>query len=257
MTDFGLQDTYVGVMKGVIAQINAHLPVIDISHMIPPQNIVAARFHLMTAYPHFPNGTVHVAVVDPGVGTERRAIALQLGNRGYVVAPDNGLVSGVLDDFKDEDIVAVELNNPDYWYTSTPSHTFHGRDIFAAVGAHLASGIPIHHLGTELAIHSLVSLSIATARSLKNGMFGEVQHIDGFGNLITNIPGKAVADKQWAVQCQSLSIPSCRSYNGIEKAGNSIALIGSHGWIELAVSGGNAARDLGIDIGEPVIVRWD
>jgi S-adenosylmethionine hydrolase len=140
LTDFGESDVYVGVMKGVIAQINPGLTVVDLTHQIPPQNIAAARFSLMNAFPYFPKETVHIAVVDPGVGSERRGIALQL-DAGFLVGPDNGLFTGVLN--QNPVIVAVELTNPQYWRTPTPSNTFHGRDIFAAAGAHLASGIAI------------------------------------------------------------------------------------------------------------------
>jgi len=132
LSDFGLKDVYVGVMKGVIAQINPGLTVVDLTHQIPPQNIAAARFNLMNAYLYFPVGTVHVAVVDPGVGSHRRGIALQI-DAGFLVGPDNGLFSGVV--HQTGVIAAVELTNAQYWWTPTPSTTFHGRDIFAAVGA--------------------------------------------------------------------------------------------------------------------------
>ncbi|MCY7320267.1 MAG: SAM-dependent chlorinase/fluorinase, partial [Phormidesmis sp. CAN_BIN36] len=127
LSDFGLSDVYVAVMKGAIAQINSALTVIDLTHQVLPQDIATARFHLMNAYPYFPAGTVHVAVVDPGVGSLRRAIAIQLES-GFLVAPDNGLVSGVLS--QNSAIAAVELTNPFYWRTASPSTTFHGRGGF-------------------------------------------------------------------------------------------------------------------------------
>jgi S-adenosylmethionine hydrolase len=144
LSDFGLSDVYVGVMKGVIAQINPALTVVDLTHQIPPQNIAAGRFSLMNAYPYFPGGTVHIAVVDPGVGSRRRGVAIQL-DAGFLVGPDNGLFSGVLSE--NPVVAAVELTNPQYWRTLSPSTTFHGRDIFAAVGAHLASGISDRTVG--------------------------------------------------------------------------------------------------------------
>ena len=163
LTDFGLSDCYVGVMKGVIAQVNASLNVIDLTHQIPPQNVALARFALMTAFPYFPVGTVHVAVVDPGVGGTRRAIALAVGEdaaqpSGFLVGPDNGLFSGVLTTYPA--IAAVELTEPQYWRSPTPSATFHGRDIFAPVGAYLANGVPLNEVGQSIAPETLVSLDV-------------------------------------------------------------------------------------------------
>ena len=157
LTDFGEQDEYIGVIKGIIATINPKLQVIDLTHQIPPQNIETARFCLMNAYPYFPEGTVHVAVVDPGVGSKRRAIAVELES-GFLVAPDNGLVSGVVE--QNKVIAAVELTNSDYWYLKKPSSTFHARDIFAPVGTHLASGVSLDNLGNQIDLNSLVNLEL-------------------------------------------------------------------------------------------------
>ena len=159
LTDFGDRDIYVGVMKGAIAKINPQLKIIDLTHQIPPQNLLAARFALSNAYPYFPSGTVHIAVVDPGVGSSRRGVAVELKG-GYVVCPDNGLCSGILDGA----IAAVELNNSQYWRVSDPSYTFHGRDIFAPVGAHLANGVSLEELGREIDLASLVKLKSTTVR---------------------------------------------------------------------------------------------
>ncbi|MHC5725640.1 MAG: SAM-dependent chlorinase/fluorinase, partial [Nostoc sp.] len=137
LSDFGDRDVYVGIMKGIIAQINRRLTVVDLTHQIPPQDIAAARFCLMNAYPYFPVGTVHVAVVDPGVGSKRRAIAVEFA-QGFLVGPDNGIFSGVLS--QSPAIAAVELTNLNYRRTPQPSKTFHGRDIFAPIAANLASG---------------------------------------------------------------------------------------------------------------------
>ncbi len=152
-----------GCYEGAIAAINPDITVIDLTHQIPPQNIALARFALMSAFPYFPKGTVHVAVVDPGVGGHRRAIALAVGEdstnpTGFLVGPDNGLWSGVFSQYPI--IAAVEVTNPQYWRTSGPSRTFHGRDIFAPVGAHLASGVPLAQLGKAIAPETLVTLEI-------------------------------------------------------------------------------------------------
>ncbi len=144
LTDFGLQDPYVGIMKGVIHTLSPQAQLIDLSHGIPPQDVAAARFALMTAYPYLPSGTIHLAVVDPGVGSSRRAVAIQT-ETGFLVGPDNGLFSGVL--AQTPALAAVELNRPRYWRTPSPSRTFHGRDIFAPTAAHLGQRDPFGGAG--------------------------------------------------------------------------------------------------------------
>ncbi len=250
LTDFGLSDVYVGVMKGVIAQINPRLTVVDLTHQIPPQNIAAARFNLMNAYPYFPAGTVHVAVVDPGVGSHRRGIALQL-DAGFLVGPDNGLFSGVLSQTRV--VAAVDLTNPVYWLTPTPSTTFHGRDIFAPVGAHLASGVPIEQLGKSIDPKTLTSLPIPERTPTANGIVGCIQYIDHFGNLVTNIPAADVREKTWSVAVSKLIIQSTQTYSD-RPLGEVVALIGSHGWVEIAVNGGSAQSQLQLDWGASVQV---
>lgn len=301
LTDFGLKDVYVGVMKGVIYQINPNINMIDLTHEIPAQNIAAGRFSLMNAYSYFPEGTVHIAVVDPGVGTQRRAIAIQYKN-SYFVGPDNGLLTGILEPVLDynsncnsnsldkSEITAIELNHPQYWRTSQPSTTFHGRDIFAAVGAHLASGIPLEQLGTPIDPKTLVKLSLPPYQFTDFGIEGCIQYIDGFGNLVTNIPGKAVAEKNWYVRiskgkkkknkkqkhkkyakkdskkskirlqekAQILSDLSCliasgQTYGDVP-SGQFVALVGSHHWVEIALNGGNAQQKLNLDWGAKVSV---
>lgn len=250
LTDFGLSDVYVGVMKGVIAQINPTLTIVDLTHQIPPQNIAAARFNLMNAYPYFPDGTVHIAVVDPGVGSQRRAVALQL-DRGYLVGPDNGIFSGVLSQTKV--VVAVELTNAQYWRSLTPSTTFHGRDIFAPVGAHLASGVPLEQLGEVIDASTLVQLAIPERTPTASGVMGCIQYSDRFGNLVTNIPATDVRGKTWSVAVDDRIIPGCQTYSD-RPLGEAVALIGSHGWVEIAVNGGNAQSRLQLEWGATVQV---
>lgn len=240
LTDFGLQDVYVGVMKGVIAQINPQIQVIDLTHQIPPQNITAGRFCLMNAYAYFPDGTVHVAVVDPGVGSQRRGVAVKF-SEGYLVGPDNGLLSGVLS--HSSALAAVELTNSQYWRMPYPSSTFHGRDIFVSVGAHLASGIPLPELGESINPDSLVQLPIETYLQTERKIAGYIQYIDSFGNLVTNIPAAVVAGKNWSLVVGNLDIPSGNTYSDVEQ-GEMMALIGSHGWVEIAVNGGSAKSRL-------------
>lgn len=252
LSDFGWQDAYVGVMKGAIAHINPRLNVIDLTHQIPPQNIAAGRFCLMSAYPYFPPDTVHVAVVDPGVGSQRRGVAIQLAT-GCLVGPDNGLLSGVLE--SSTPLAAVELSNPDYWRSPTPSSTFHGRDIFAPVGAHLASGVPLKNLGERIDPNSLIHLPIHKHKQTAAGIAGHIQYIDTFGNLVTNIPAAAVEGKAWMVRVGDLNIPSGDTYSSRNK-GEIVALVGSHGWVEIAVNSGSAQSQLQIDWGESIEVAF-
>ncbi|MDJ0691311.1 MAG: SAM-dependent chlorinase/fluorinase [Xenococcaceae cyanobacterium MO_188.B32] len=251
LTDFGLQDIYVGVMKGVIASINPDIHVIDLTHQIPAQNIVAARFCLLNAYTFFPENTVHVAVVDPGVGSQRRGIAIQY-DRGFLVGADNGLFSGVL--AQSAVIAAVELTNSDYWRVANPSHTFHGRDIFAPVGAHLANGVALKKLGKTIDPDSLVQLSLPELTINEREIIGCIQYIDRFGNLITNISAESIEGKFWSVIVKEQEISCGKTYSDVE-IGKIIALVGSHSWIEIAVRNGSAREKLQIDWGEQVIVR--
>ncbi|MBW4646779.1 MAG: SAM-dependent chlorinase/fluorinase [Goleter apudmare HA4340-LM2] len=244
ISDFGDRDVYVGVMKGAIAQINPRLTVVDLTHHIPPQSIAAARFCLIHAYPYFPEGTVHVAVVDPGVGSMRRAIAVEFA-QGFLVGPDNGIFSGVLS--QSPAIRAVQLTNPDHWRTPQPSKTFHGRDIFVPVGAHLASGITLKQLGQEIDPLTLVTLDIPDYQETTTGVVGCIQYIDHFGNLVSNIPGSYVQGKTWYVQAAGLRIPGYVTYSDVE-VGAIIALVGSHGCVEIAVNNGNAHSRLQINL---------
>lgn len=250
LSDFGISDEYVAVMKGAIAQINPMLRAIDITHQIPPQNIAAARFCLMNAYPYFPAGTVHVAVVDPGVGGKRRAVAVELA-QGFLIAPDNGLLGGVLNQFKNSIICAVELTNPEYWLTFEPSTTFHGRDIFAPVGAHLANGVSLQKLGGEINPESLVKLDLPECIQKDDSVIGCIQYIDHFGNLVTNIPQSYVEGNNWNVEIKGRILKGRGTYSEV-KLGELIALVGSHGWVEVAVNSGNAQLELGVNNGERV-----
>lgn len=250
LSDFGLSDTYVAVMKGVIAQVNPQLVVVDLTHQVPPQNVLAGQFNLLNAYPYFPVGTVHVAVVDPGVGGARRSIAVELAD-GFLVGPDNGIFTGLLS--QRPVVGAVELTASQYWRVPQPSNTFHGRDIFAPVAAHLASGVALDQVGQPCDPSTLVQLPLATCTPTPNGYRGQVQYVDRFGNVITNIPGNYVQGRAWAVQVGKRLVPSYRTYSD-SKSGEPLALIGSHGWVELAVNGGDAHFQLRLNWNDPVQV---
>jgi S-adenosyl-L-methionine hydrolase (adenosine-forming) len=248
LSDFGLNDVYVGVLKGVIAQVNPTLKVIDLTHQIAPQDVMAAQFNLINSYPFFPAGTVHVAVVDPGVGGKRRAIAIQLKD-GFLVGPDNGIFTELL---ANRTIVqTVELNHSEYWRNASPSSTFHGRDIFAPCGAHLASGVPIEKLGDAIDPATLVQRPFPVCTSTTTGCVGSVQYIDRFGNVITNIPGRLVEGKTWSLTIGKQKIPGCRTYGDVQP-GQPLALVGSHGWVEIAISNGDARYQLRLNWGNEV-----
>jgi S-adenosylmethionine hydrolase len=247
LTDFGTRDGYVGVMKGTIAQIAPDAQVIDLTHQIPPQDVGAARFALLSSAPYFPDGTIHVAVVDPGVGTARRAIAIG-SDRAYWVGPDNGIFSGGVP--PEAGVTVVELQNPDYWRTPHPSATFHGRDIFAPVAAHLARGVNLRALGPEIDPADRVTLPIAAPQRRGEYWVGCIQAIDHFGNGVTNLPGSAVGASE-QVQVGSVQLPVRPTY-GAGAPGQPLALVGSHGWVEIAVNGGSAQAVLGFQVGDRV-----
>jgi S-adenosylmethionine hydrolase len=185
-TDFGTRDGYVGAMKGVILGVAPTASVVDISHEISPQDVAEGAFVLASACPCFPPATIHVAVVDPGVGTERRGVLIET-ERYVLIGPDNGLFSGVL--AVDPLVRAVSLENPSLMRPDV-SATFHGRDVFAPAAAHIARGVPVAEFGPEVA--SPVELNLWRAESTSGCVTGRVVHIDGFGNCVTNIGRAAV-----------------------------------------------------------------
>ena len=263
-SDFGLQDPYVASMKGVVLSINPAAAIVDISHSVRPQAIEQAAFLLGAAWPYFPAGSIHVVVVDPGVGTERRALALRTPE-GTVVGPDNGVLSPALPDAVREEAPdlgkaaevrlpsghrAVFLSNEAY-FRHPVSSTFHGRDIFAPVAAHLSLGVPLEELGQP--VERILALPPFQAERQADGsLAGRVVHIDAFGNLVTD------------VRCSDLPLHPVVEVAGERIEGVSttygqgrglVAVGGSSGYLEIAVVGGNAARYLKADVGLPVVVR--
>ncbi len=253
-TDFGLQDAYVGAMKGVMLGIHPALQMVDISHLIAPQDIMEGAFVLKEAYPFFLEGTVHLVVIDPGVGTARRPLALRA--HGYLfVGPDNGFFPLLLSKEAIQEVVV--LDNPTYWRTSSPSATFHGRDIFAPVAAHLAGGVTLREVGTPVSVESLQKLRWIEPSRQGKSIQGWVVHIDRFGNCITNIPRhllEGAAPEHVRVYVGDAIIEGLhRTYGEVER-GEPVALIGSSGMLEVAVNGGNAAELFNIRKGAPVNV---
>src|SRR5215831_1134988 len=178
LSDFGLEDGYVAAMKGVIAGIAPDARLVDVTHLVPPQDVAFGRFRLLTVAPFFPPGTVHLAVVDPGVGTARRGVAVESKSGSLFVGPDNGLLTGALE--ADPPVAAVELKNPSYWRTPDPSPTFHGRDIFSPVAAHLARGAALGSLGPAIAADELMTLQLSSCEIVRDGVQGAVQAMDRF-----------------------------------------------------------------------------
>jgi len=259
LTDFGLEDEYVGVMKGVMFSICRHALVVDISHSIPPQNILAAAAMIEASYRFFPEGTVHVLVVDPGVGTERRLIALQRNGHTFL-APDNGVLTPFLET---EGIMAVrEIAQPS-WVLPEVGATFHGRDIFAPVAAHLAAGEPFLKIGPAIDPTSCIRLAHLRASFSEDGTItGRVVHVDRFGNLVTNISRKdldklrgGTGGKTLVVHVGEREITGMQRTYGEVPRGTVLALIGSRERLEIAVTCGNASRILLISAGATVIVR--
>lgn len=241
ISDFGLRDGYVASMKGVILGTAPDAKLVDISHEIPPQDVRSAAFVLLTCYECFPQGTVHLAVVDPGVGTERKSIAVR-SRSGFFIGPDNGIFSFVLS--RETGWEARSLENEGLWRKPS-SATFHGRDIFAPVAARLARGIPFDLLG-PVCSPAVLEWSFPVA---ENGeVRGEIIHIDRFGNCITNVTREALVTsgplEGWTVYAGSVGIPSIMSTYGESSPGCALALVGSSGFVEVAVNQGNAASQL-------------
>lgn len=253
LSDFGTADAYVGIMKGVILGIAPNARIVDLTHAIPPQHIVTGALALRHAAPHFPHGTVHVAVVDPGVGTERPPIAIET-QRAVLVGPDNGLLALAA---RDQGVHAVRrIENPALMRPAL-SPTFHGRDVFAPVGAHLAAGLPFAELGSE--VGAFVETDVARARVSPHGIDGEVVHVDHFGNLMTNIHADMLAGFDRCtvqVTVADIAVGAIRSvYAGVD-SGSPLALINSWDCLEVAVRNGSAADRLGLGVGAPVRVRF-
>ncbi len=265
-TDFGLVDHYVGVMRGVLLGICPDARVIDLSHEVSPQDVVGGAYLLLCAYRYFPPGTIHLAIVDPGVGTERRALALRADDY-YYVGPDNGLFSYVLQDMAQRDRIggrlegdrfvlgdrcqAVHLTRDDLWLKPT-SDTFHGRDIFAPVAGHLGCGTRLEDLGTP--VDRLVAIPWPWPR--RDGMgrvTGEVVHVDRFGNLATSLRDEDLPSRNVELLVAGRKVRGLYRTYGEARGGGPVALLGSCGLVEIAVPNGSAARELGVGRGEPVV----
>ena len=267
-TDFGYDDAYVAAVKGAILNINPEANIVDVSHSIRPQDILQAAFILNAAYRYFPKQTVHVAIVDPGVGSERREIILKTPSAIFV-APDNGILSYVIDDlfsvesrsvieqthglteivFK-KGLEAAAITDPRFWRHPV-SPTFHGRDIFAPVAAGLSLGISPYEFGEK--INSLHVLPIARPSLDPDGnLVGQILHVDRFGNLTTNIRGDSLRGKDVVIEVTGQHIQGISNYYA-QKEGV-LAVVGSSGYLELSLRDGSACDFLGVGVGHEIRV---
>lgn len=250
LTDFGTADPYVGVMKGVILDRVPQCCIVDLTHGVTPFDVGEAAYFLGSAYRYFPHGTTFCCVVDPGVGSARRAVAVQTEHYRFV-APDNGLLSLVLQ--REKLLCAVELTNSAMWLGNV-SATFHGRDIFAPVAALLALGASIDSLGEPLTSALVVAAETEPIASA-TGWRGMVVSVDHFGNLITNCTGEHLGTSDVTIQVAGKSIAALHRTFADVPHGEPVAYIGSNGYLEIALCNGNAAHAWGVQRGDNVIVE--
>jgi S-adenosylmethionine hydrolase len=253
LTDFGTADVFVGIMKGVILGIAPQVHLVDLTHEVPPQAVAVAAFFLESAWREFPPGTIHLVVVDPGVGSSRRALAAE-GPRGRFVAPDNGVLTPL---FEAGEAMALHALARSEFFRQPVSRTFHGRDIFAPVAGHLANGVSLAALGPP--VTDPVRLALPRAKPLpEGGMVGQVLHVDRFGNLITNLPEPLFAA---GVGVPVVAVGGRRiegladSYAAVAP-GRPGAIVGNAGTLEIFLPGGSAAAALGVWSGAAVTVTF-
>ncbi len=252
-TDFGTKDEYVGVLRGVLLKQNRNIVTVDISHHIAPQDVSSAARIVSRSYNYFPEGSVHLVVVDPGVGSSRQIIAMKAYNH-FFVGPDNGIFSFLIQN----DEAVVHRVDENKWGGDQPSNTFHGRDIMAPVAAHIAATHSLADIGEQISAASCVKTPGQTVKRLPNVLIGLVVHVDHFGNLCTNISKNDLADYN-PCHCQitigNEVIHAITSSYSSEKPGKYCALFDSHNFLEIAINQGNASEKLGIGTGSEICVK--
>jgi len=251
LTDFSLADPYAAAMKGAILSVCPEATIVDISHQVPPQDVLSGAVVLSQSVPHFPPGTLHVVVVDPGVGTERRILAMKMGGH-IVLAPDNGVVTLLAERLVLEAVVVVQ--NPRF-LPATASMTFHGRDIFATIAGQILNGLDISVLGPQPGSYKL--LDIPTPVVIDKAIIGQVMYVDGFGNLVSNISERLVRESSpdfdvLKVTCADRDIGPLVGTYGFAPPGQPIALFDSMGYVEVAVNQGRACDELAVGVGAEV-----
>lgn len=265
LSDFGIADHYVSAMKGAILSINPKATIVDISHQVPPQDIAQAAYLLDNAWRYFPKGAIHLIVVDPGVGSQRKIVILQ-HPQAFFVAPDNGVLSYVLAEEKrparsvsysvkrvklSAGLRAMTLSNRRFW-RSEVSNTFQGRDIMAPVAAHLSRGVPLEEFGEP--ITELMAFPVLRPRRSHDALTGHIIHIDSFGNLITDVRSADLPSRNVSIEVAGHHIQGLVRYYA-QKDGL-VALIGSSDRLEIALRNGSAAAFTGAKVGDEVVVRF-
>ncbi len=251
-TDFGIEDHFVGVMKGVVLGINPEAAVVDICNNVPPYDVLAGALTIGQAYSYYPAGTVHVVVVDPGVGTKRRALVADTGKYVFV-GPDNGVLSLVCER---QERVTVRHVTAEHYFLHPVSTTFHGRDIFAAVAGHVSRGVDLAKLGDT--VTDYVRLQVPQIKLEDKRISGSILKFDRFGNIITNIGRRAVASfvsahpEGFLIRLGSIDISHLRSAYAQAAPGELFGIIGSMGYLEIAANRGSAAEISGAKIGDVV-----
>jgi S-adenosylmethionine hydrolase len=252
-TDYGTNDHLVGVLKGVILKINPEATIIDITHAVTPYDLLDGALAIASAYPYFPPRTIHVVVVDPGVGTERRPILVS-GQNQYFVAPDNGVLSGVYE--KEQNITVRHLTS-EHYFALPVSKTFHGRDVFAPVAGWLSKHWQPASMGET--IDDYKRFALPRPKEAEGGLKGVILKVDSFGNLMTNLraedlPADAAEKGEIQLQVGSHSVTRMVGMFASGNAGEPVAYMGSSGYVEIAVNKGNAAKTLGIGRGAAVLL---
>jgi S-adenosylmethionine hydrolase len=254
LTDFGTADYFVGAVKGAILSVNPQAVIADITHEIPAQDVEAGAFTLLASYQTFPAGTIHVAVVDPGVGSARRPIVVNAGGQLFV-GPDNGIFTYIYD--RESSPQVFHITSVKYFRPS-PSTTFHGRDIFAPVAAALSKGVKPEELGSLINDEVRLKGSLKPEVSKNGSIEGRIIHIDRFGNCITNLTPELVDPaKHPSLQIKSKTISSFRDFYSDAPAKSLFAIWGSAGFLEISVNGSSAAQVLRAKRGDKVVFRQD
>ena len=251
-TDFGDVDPYAGILKGVILTIFPYAKIVDITHNISPQDIWQANWTIESSYHYFPYGTIHLCVIDPSVGSERKPILVETRNY-FFIGPDNGTFTSILE--KEEVLNIIELTEKKHWLQNI-SQTFHGRDIFAPVAAHLAKGTPSKDFGKSLQKENLVKLTSNNFTKNEKGCTGIVKHIDHFGNLITNIPSSNLPGKIYG-RFKNLDFKGLVSNYSEAEPNKLFAINGSSGYLELFINKGNTAKVTNAKAGDKIEIKFE
>jgi S-adenosyl-L-methionine hydrolase (adenosine-forming) len=259
ITDFGLEDAFAGIVKGVILSVNPSATIVDISHTLAPRDLIRAAFLIEASYGYFAPGTVHVVVVDPGVGSDRAIVGVEVKGHRFL-APDNGVLTAVLADWPVDRVVRVENSS---FFLNPVSRTFHGRDIFAPVAAHLSIGVDLGALGPAIESETLVRLRLPQPSFTDAPeIVGVVIAADRFGNLITNIRERDLVSLfektgrlEPAIQIGGRTINGLSVCYSSAELGKPLALMGSTGRMEISINGGSALKFFGVGLGEEVLIK--